>query len=179
VSAPASSWLPLVLRAAPGYEVSVFGWRSRTQGFRACCCAQTGASSPARPVARERFAGRWLPFPHAQACTRTRLCLGRSGFALAHVVLSAAGCPVPSCVLEEFPDLTQDEWDADARVTGLTLLAFEGESVREGRQRPIGPAAGTPRGPSATVWASVIDTEEVTSSKNEPRRTVISTCADV
>lgn len=65
-----------------------------------------------------------------------RLCLGRSGFSFAHVVLSAAGCPVPSCVLEGFPDLTQDEWDAAAQVTGLTLLAFEGESaVREGNVR--------------------------------------------
>ncbi|MFE0189343.1 hypothetical protein [Streptomyces sp. NPDC058989] len=39
--------------------------------------------------------------------------------------------PVPSCVLEEFPDLTQDEWDAVLQVTGLTLLAFEGESASE------------------------------------------------
>ncbi len=60
-----------------------------------------------------------------------RLCLSRSGLALAKVVLSAGGCPVPSCVLEEFPDLTQDEWNAVIHATGLTLMAFEAESVRE------------------------------------------------
>ncbi|MFE1771704.1 hypothetical protein [Streptomyces sp. NPDC059008] len=61
----------------------------------------------------------------------SRLCVSRSGVAFAQVVLSAIGCPVPSCVLEEFPDLTQDEWDAVLQVTGLTLLAFEGESASE------------------------------------------------
>ncbi|MGG7572306.1 hypothetical protein [Streptomyces sirii] len=61
----------------------------------------------------------------------SRLCLSRSGFAFAQVVLSADGCPVPSCVLGEFPDLTQDEWDAVVQVTGLALLAFEGESACE------------------------------------------------
>ncbi|MCW7989487.1 hypothetical protein XF35_30670 [Streptomyces platensis subsp. clarensis] len=60
-----------------------------------------------------------------------RLCLSRSGLAFAKVVLSAGGCPVPSCVLEEFPDLTQDEWNAVIHVTGLTLLAFEAEPARE------------------------------------------------
>ncbi|MFC9237901.1 hypothetical protein ACFTZK_15820 [Streptomyces decoyicus] len=60
-----------------------------------------------------------------------RLCLGRSGLAFAEVVLSAGGCPVPSCVLEEFPDLTQDEWNAVIHVTGLTLMAFEPEPARE------------------------------------------------
>ncbi|MFG2291251.1 hypothetical protein ACGFOU_34890 [Streptomyces sp. NPDC048595] len=59
------------------------------------------------------------------------LCLSRSGLALAKVVLSAGGCPVPSCVLEEFPDLTQDEWNAVIHVTGLTLMAFEAEPARE------------------------------------------------
>ncbi|WP_407287417.1 hypothetical protein [Streptomyces sp. BP-8] len=61
----------------------------------------------------------------------SRLCVSRSGVAFARVVLSADGCPVPSCVREEFPDLTQDEWDAVVQVTGLTLLAFEGESACE------------------------------------------------
>ncbi|MGW9428502.1 hypothetical protein ACWHA1_11135 [Streptomyces decoyicus] len=56
-----------------------------------------------------------------------RLCLSRSGLAFAKVVLSAGGCPVPSCVREEFPDLTQDEWNAVIHVTGLTLMAFEPE----------------------------------------------------
>ncbi|MEU8685160.1 hypothetical protein [Streptomyces sp. NPDC048611] len=54
-----------------------------------------------------------------------RLCLSRSGLAFAKVVLSAGGCPVPSCVREEFPDLTQEEWNAVIHVTGLTLMAFE------------------------------------------------------
>lgn len=60
-----------------------------------------------------------------------RLCLSRSGLAFAEVVLSAGGCPVPSCVLEEFPDLTQDEWNSVIHVTGLTLMAFEAEPARE------------------------------------------------
>ncbi|WP_328687442.1 hypothetical protein OG879_10675 [Streptomyces caniferus] len=60
-----------------------------------------------------------------------RLCLSRSGLAFANVVMSAGGCPVPSCVLEEFPDLTQDEWNAVIHVTGLTLMAFEAEPTRE------------------------------------------------
>ncbi|MFI5526265.1 hypothetical protein [Streptomyces platensis] len=60
-----------------------------------------------------------------------RLCLSRSGLAFAKVVLIADGCPVPSCVLEEFPDLTQDEWNAVVHVTGLMLMAFEAESARE------------------------------------------------
>ncbi|MFF7233745.1 hypothetical protein [Streptomyces sioyaensis] len=60
-----------------------------------------------------------------------RLCLSRSGLAFAEVVLSAGGCPVPTCVREEFPDLTQDEWNAVIHVTGLTLMAFEAESARE------------------------------------------------
>ncbi|MFG2141318.1 hypothetical protein [Streptomyces sp. NPDC048650] len=59
-----------------------------------------------------------------------RLCLSRSGSAFATVVLSAGGCPVPSCVLEEFPDLTQDEWNAVIHVTGLTLMAFEKGTLR-------------------------------------------------
>ncbi|MEU8917001.1 hypothetical protein [Streptomyces nigrescens] len=60
-----------------------------------------------------------------------RLCLSRSGLAFAKVVLSAGGCPVPSCVLEEFPDLTQDEWNAVIHVTGMTLMAFETEPARD------------------------------------------------
>ncbi|WP_241779583.1 hypothetical protein [Streptomyces natalensis] len=60
-----------------------------------------------------------------------RLCLSRSGLAFSKVVLSADGCPVPSCVLEEFPDLTQDEWNAVIHVTGLTLMAFEAELARD------------------------------------------------
>ncbi|MBM4796083.1 hypothetical protein HXP44_29620 [Streptomyces sioyaensis] len=60
-----------------------------------------------------------------------RLCLSRSGLAFAKVVLSADGCPVPSCVLEEFPDLTQDEWNAVIHVTGMTLMAFETEPTRD------------------------------------------------
>ncbi|ARF54991.1 hypothetical protein [Streptomyces gilvosporeus] len=60
-----------------------------------------------------------------------RLCLSRSGSALAKVVLSADGCPVPSRVLEEFPDLTQDEWNAVLHVTGLTLMAFEAEPAHD------------------------------------------------
>lgn len=59
------------------------------------------------------------------------MCLSCSGFACAQVLLSTDGCPVPSCVLEEFPDLPQDEWDAVIRVTGLTLLAFEAGPARE------------------------------------------------
>ncbi|MEU3992598.1 hypothetical protein AB0F24_30295 [Streptomyces platensis] len=60
-----------------------------------------------------------------------RLCLSRSGLAFAKAVLSTAGCPVPHCVLEEFPDLTQDEWNAVIQVTGLTFTAFEAEPARE------------------------------------------------
>ncbi|GAA5612972.1 hypothetical protein CP981_10880 [Streptomyces platensis] len=60
-----------------------------------------------------------------------RLSLSRSGPALTKAVLSAAGCPVPSCVREEFPDLTQDEWTAVIQVTGLTLMAFEADPPRE------------------------------------------------
>ncbi|MGX1762354.1 hypothetical protein ACWIG5_36575 [Streptomyces lydicus] len=60
-----------------------------------------------------------------------RLCLSRSGVAFAQVVLSADGCSVPSCVLERFPDLTEDEWNAVIQVTGLTLMAFEAERARE------------------------------------------------
>ncbi|WP_260638426.1 hypothetical protein [Streptomyces angustmyceticus] len=62
-----------------------------------------------------------------------RLCLSRSGVAFAQVVLSAGDCPVPSCVREEFPDLTQDEWNAVIHVTGLTLMAFETEPADEAR----------------------------------------------
>ncbi|MEE6268188.1 hypothetical protein V2E29_21435 [Streptomyces diastatochromogenes] len=60
-----------------------------------------------------------------------RLCLSRSGVAFAEVVLSADGSPVPSCLREEFPDLTQDEWNAVIQVTGLTLMAFETEPARD------------------------------------------------
>ncbi|UKY51800.1 hypothetical protein [Streptomyces inhibens] len=56
-----------------------------------------------------------------------RVCLSRSGFAFAQVLLSADGCPVPGCVLDAFPELTQDEWNAVIQVTGLSLLAFEAE----------------------------------------------------
>ncbi|MGW8553273.1 hypothetical protein [Streptomyces tubercidicus] len=60
-----------------------------------------------------------------------RLCLSRSGLSFAEVALSAGGCPVPSCVREEFPDLTQDEWDAVIHVTGLTLTALEPEPASD------------------------------------------------
>lgn len=59
------------------------------------------------------------------------LCLSHSGASFAEVVLSVDGCPVPSCVLEQLPDLTQDEWNAVIHVTGLTLMAFGPEPARE------------------------------------------------
>ncbi|MGY5126165.1 hypothetical protein [Streptomyces nigrescens] len=68
-----------------------------------------------------------------------RLCLSRSGFSLGQVLLSADGCPAPGCVLEAFPDLNQDEWNAAIQVTGLILLAFEAE-----------PATTTGRSPRST-----------------------------
>ncbi|MFJ5953327.1 hypothetical protein [Streptomyces noursei] len=60
-----------------------------------------------------------------------RLCLSRSGLALAKVALSADGCPVPSRVWQELPDLTHDEWNAVVHVVGLTLMAFEADPTRD------------------------------------------------
>ncbi|WEB39596.1 hypothetical protein MOV08_10145 [Streptomyces yunnanensis] len=56
-----------------------------------------------------------------------RMCLSPSGFSVAQVLLSADGCPLPDCVLDKFPDLNQDEWNAVIQVSGLALLAFEAE----------------------------------------------------
>ncbi|MDT0459218.1 hypothetical protein RM550_26460 [Streptomyces sp. DSM 41527] len=75
-----------------------------------------------------------------------RLCLSRSGASFAEVVLSADGGPAPSCVLEQLPDLTQDEWNAVIHVTGLTLMAFEPEPAREVGQRPGRIDAGAGKG---------------------------------
>lgn len=60
--------------------------------------------------------------PHA-----ARVCLSRSGLSFAQVLLSADGGFVPDEVLDEFPELTQDEWNAVVQAAGLTLLAFEAE----------------------------------------------------
>ncbi|WP_329313928.1 hypothetical protein [Streptomyces sp. NBC_01262] len=58
---------------------------------------------------------------------RALLCLSRSGYAIGQVLLGADGCPIPDGVLDDFPDLTRDEWNAVIQVTALTLLAFEAE----------------------------------------------------
>ncbi|MFC5252140.1 hypothetical protein [Streptomyces nigrescens] len=65
-----------------------------------------------------------------------RLCLSRSGLSLGQVLLSADGCPVPGSVLEEFPDLNQDEWNAVMHVTGLVLSAFETEPANAAGRLP-------------------------------------------
>ncbi|MYT29285.1 MULTISPECIES: hypothetical protein [unclassified Streptomyces] len=65
--------------------------------------------------------------PIEQPQPAMRICLSPSGSSLAQVLLSADGCPVPDCVLDEFPDLNQDEWNAVIQVSGLALLAFEAE----------------------------------------------------
>lgn len=59
-----------------------------------------------------------------------RMCLSRSGYSLAQVLLSVDGSPVPDAVLDAFPDLNQDEWNTLIQATGLTLLAFEAEPTR-------------------------------------------------
>ncbi|MFJ9411833.1 hypothetical protein [Streptomyces sp. NPDC101393] len=59
-----------------------------------------------------------------------RMCLSRSGYSLAQVLLSADGSPIPDSVLDAFPDLNQEEWNAVIQATGLTLLAFEAEPIR-------------------------------------------------
>ncbi|AJC53664.1 hypothetical protein [Streptomyces sp. 769] len=74
--------------------------------------------------------------PTEQPQPAMRMCLSRSTISLAQVLLSADGCPVPGCVLDEFPDLNQDEWNAVIQVTGLTLLAFEAEPACATGERP-------------------------------------------
>lgn len=63
--------------------------------------------------------------PHAAA-----VCLSRSVYSLAQVLLSADGSPIPDSVLDAFPDLNQEEWKAAIQATGLVLLPFEAESTR-------------------------------------------------
>lgn len=44
---------------------------------------------------------------------------------LANIIHAMEGCTVPPEVLEDFPDMTQAEWDAVLRMTTMIYLALE------------------------------------------------------
>jgi hypothetical protein len=44
---------------------------------------------------------------------------------ISDVVNSAEGSPVPDSVVKDFPNVTQDDWDAVLRLTTLVLIALE------------------------------------------------------
>ncbi|EWM12047.1 hypothetical protein [Kutzneria sp. 744] len=57
---------------------------------------------------------------------------GPAGFALRHsriavadVLNAAEGAPVPDQVTAEFPDVTQEDWDAVLQLATLILVAFQ------------------------------------------------------
>ncbi len=45
----------------------------------------------------------------------------------AHMLARLEGIPIPDKVLERYPDLTEEEWNAGIRVASLVLMAFNPE----------------------------------------------------
>ncbi|MDH6127546.1 hypothetical protein [Kitasatospora sp. GP82] len=57
------------------------------------------------------------------------LCMRRSGLRLSRLLRSAVGSPVPQQMLEDLPDLVQEDWDTVLTVTTAILAALESDPV--------------------------------------------------
>lgn len=53
--------------------------------------------------------------------------LAGSHRALSTVLNSAEGCPIPAQLLADFPELTQEQWDAVLRMATMLCIALQGE----------------------------------------------------
>lgn len=59
------------------------------------------------------------------------IAVARTGWLISDVLNYAEGGAIPEKVLEAYPELTQQEWDAVVRLATLALVAFEGEHFSE------------------------------------------------
>lgn len=57
--------------------------------------------------------------------TRTGAALRRSGIPVADLLNAAEGTPLPTQLAEDFPAVTQDDWDAVLRLATLLFVAAE------------------------------------------------------
>ncbi|MFB7667577.1 hypothetical protein ACFC1R_27190 [Kitasatospora sp. NPDC056138] len=57
------------------------------------------------------------------------LCVKRSGLRLSRLLRSALGSPLPQQMLEDLPDLIQEDWDTVLTVTTAVLTALESDPV--------------------------------------------------
>ncbi|WP_101379481.1 hypothetical protein [Kitasatospora sp. GP30] len=57
------------------------------------------------------------------------LCLLRPGIRLSHLLASAVGSTMPPTLLEDLPELIQEDWDTVLTVTALVLSALESDQL--------------------------------------------------
>ena len=59
----------------------------------------------------------------------------KNGVLVSDIMNSAEGCAISGQVKQDYPDLTQKQWDAVLRLTTMLLLLFEHENKVELQQR--------------------------------------------
>ncbi|NUR03995.1 MAG: hypothetical protein HOY79_48070 [Streptomyces sp.] len=72
------------------------------------------------------------------------LCVRRPGLRLSRLLRSAVGSPLPQQLLEDLPDLIQEDWDTVLTVTAAILAALESDPVD--KSQVSGPAKRSPEG---------------------------------